>query len=395
MAYTTGTSANYNQLLEDLDAWLVGTVGWTQRQFTTGLSDWAVAVVIAGGGTGYAVDDVLTVSGGTYTVQTTLTVTSVSGGVIDGIEITERGAYTATPSNPVSVTGGTGSGATFNMTWALLPEQSIRASWEADGAGTGKHMFLNMQNEYDVGNGFYSWKIYGATAWDSDEADDFGAQPGAGGPTYFNLWQNEIEYWFYGNDRRVIVIAKCSTNYMSMYGGFFLPYSEPSEYPFPHCIIASYPDIQKPDYNNARNSMIADPGANGAAWYRRRTTETWWPIENQANSTASIAPSTGQRAFMWPHKTGRTQSSGTGAEYWGPNGFHAMKLNYNDESPLIPCQIIDLDDLTVVGALEGVFSTCGFNRSTEQLVTVGSRSFRLFQRAFRNQAGDFFAVEEV
>jgi len=397
MAYTSGTSANYNQLLEDLDSWLVGTVGWTQRQFTSGLADMAVAVAINGGGTGYAVDDVLTVSGGTYTTQTTLTVTSVAAGVIDGIEITEPGSYTALPSNPVSVTGGSGSSATFNLTWALRNDQNIRASWEADGAGAGKHMFLNIETQYDIGNGYYSWKLWGATAWDSGESGDFGAQPGAGGPSFFNLWQNSIDYWFYANDRRVIVVAKCSTNYMSMYAGFFLPFALPSEYPFPHCIIGSYPDIQAPDYNNARNSMIADPGANGAAWYRRRTTETWIEIENQANSATSIAPSTGQRAFLWPHKTGRTQGYGTGsqADYWGPNGFHAMKLNYEDESPLMQCHIIDLLDLTCVGALEGVYSTTGFNRSTEQVITVGSRTFRLFQRAFRNQAGDFFAVEEV
>lgn len=396
MAFTSGSAANYNQLLEDLDAWLVATVGWTQEQFTTTPQSWASAVVIVGGGTGYAVSDVLTVSGGTFATATMLTVTSVAAGVIDGIEVTEEGDYTVTPSNPVSATGGTGSGATFTMTWVLLPEQNLRASWKAPGNGTGVEMYLNVQTEYDVGDGFYSWKLFGATDYDSNEASDFGAMPGAGGPTYFNLWQNVISYWFYANDRRVIVIAKCSTNYMSMYGGFFLPFALPTEYPFPFALIASYPEIQKPDYNNARNSMIADPGADGAAWYRRRTTETWHEVENQASSTGSVLSASGQRAFIWPHKTGKTQGSGSGdVDFWSEYGFGGMKLNYLNETPLVQCHIIDLDDLTCVGALEGVYSTSGFGRTVEQTVTISSRTFRLFQRAFRNQAGDFFAVEEV
>lgn len=394
MALTTGTAANHNDLLDKLQAWLVGTVGWTQLAYTD-VDKEATAVAIAGGGTGYAVDDVLTVSGGTYSTQTTLTVTSVSGGVIDGIEVTEPGQYSVIPSNPVSVTGGSGSGATFNMTYDFITTLDMTLSLQAPGNGASARVYLNFETLHNEGNAYYSWRLYGATAYDAGEA--FGSMPGAGGPTYFNLWQNTIDYWFYANDRRVIVVAKCSTNYMSMYAGFFLPYALPSEYPFPLALIASYPEIQAADVNNARNSMIADPGGDGAAWYRRRTTETWVELQNQSSSAASIAPKTGQRPFVWPHKTGRTPYSGTGTNpnYWGPDGFHTMKLNANSESVLFQCQIIDLDDYTIVGALEGVFSTTGFNRATEQQLTVDTRTFRLFQRAFRNQPGDFFAVEEV
>lgn len=89
----------------------------------TGLSE-AVGAAIAGGGTGYTVDDDLTVSGGTGTAAT-LNVTSVSTGVIDGIEILTAGSYSAIPGNPVSVTGGTGTGATFNLTFDQLGEDYV------------------------------------------------------------------------------------------------------------------------------------------------------------------------------------------------------------------------------------------------------------------------------
>ena len=77
------------------------------------VSGWDVAIV--SGGTGYKVNDELTVSGGTGTAMK-LIVTSVSAGVITGALPLDTGNYSAIPTNPVSVTGGTGSSATFNLT---------------------------------------------------------------------------------------------------------------------------------------------------------------------------------------------------------------------------------------------------------------------------------------
>lgn len=75
------------------------------------------ASTVVSGGTGYAVNNVLTVSGGTCTTQPQLTVASVSGGVITAVTDTTAGSCTVLPSDPVSVTGGAGTGATFNLDW--------------------------------------------------------------------------------------------------------------------------------------------------------------------------------------------------------------------------------------------------------------------------------------
>ena len=77
-------------------------------------------ITIVSGGTGYTVGDTLTVVGGTsISGAATLTVNSVSGGVITAIFNLNFAGYTVLPTNPVSVTGGTGSGATFNLTYSL------------------------------------------------------------------------------------------------------------------------------------------------------------------------------------------------------------------------------------------------------------------------------------
>jgi hypothetical protein len=78
----------------------------------------AVSATVVAGGTGYAVGNTLTVVGGLGQLDTELTVTTIGGGgVITGISISNAGQYTEIPTNPVSVTGGAGSAATFNITF--------------------------------------------------------------------------------------------------------------------------------------------------------------------------------------------------------------------------------------------------------------------------------------
>ena len=81
-------------------------------------------------GNNYSVGDQLTVSGGTGTAAL-LTVTSIIDpdlndlGPIDSFIITGNGLYTTKPTNSVSVTGGTGSSATFNLTYASPPPAAL------------------------------------------------------------------------------------------------------------------------------------------------------------------------------------------------------------------------------------------------------------------------------
>jgi hypothetical protein len=78
-----------------------------------------VSAVVTAGGTGYVVGDVLTVSGGTFVTAATLTVSAVLGGVVTAVTVTSGGLYTALPANPVAVTGGHGTGATFTVAFGL------------------------------------------------------------------------------------------------------------------------------------------------------------------------------------------------------------------------------------------------------------------------------------
>ncbi len=80
---------------------------------TNRLGAWSVGSVAAGG-SGYTNGDALTISGGTCTIQPTMTA-AVTAGAVTGATVVSSGDCTVFPSDPVSVTGGSGAGATFDM----------------------------------------------------------------------------------------------------------------------------------------------------------------------------------------------------------------------------------------------------------------------------------------
>lgn len=105
------------------------TKTWAQEGFSSDLSDAITAVTVDAGGTNYSVNDVLTI------VQTivanrpgiggTATVTSVDGsGAITGISVTTRGSGYGLGSG-VAVIGGSGSGATLNISGITRAEQRL------------------------------------------------------------------------------------------------------------------------------------------------------------------------------------------------------------------------------------------------------------------------------
>jgi len=78
-----------------------------------GLAD----IEIASGGTGYVVDDILTVLGGISSLAAQFRVAEVTAGVITEIEMTRIGDYSIVPlTPPASTSGGSGTGATVNFT---------------------------------------------------------------------------------------------------------------------------------------------------------------------------------------------------------------------------------------------------------------------------------------
>lgn len=76
-----------------------------------------------------------------------------------------------------------------------------------------------------------------------------------------------------------------------------------------------------------------------------------------------------------------------------------MRPNLSGEMPLIQCHIVAPNENggkgALMGALDGVYDTSGFNRIAEQTVTFGGSTFRLFPNMYRSNNSSFMAIEEV
>jgi hypothetical protein len=87
-------------------------------------------VTIVNGGTGYAVNDEILISGGTFTTQARYRITAVSAGVVTTLTPIATPNYQALPTNPASTTAaiGTGSGLTLTVNWAVTGQSFTAGS---------------------------------------------------------------------------------------------------------------------------------------------------------------------------------------------------------------------------------------------------------------------------
>lgn len=87
----------------------------------------AASATVQAGGSGYAVGDTITETGGTAITNAVFTVATISGSAVSTVTVAYPGNYTVAPSNPVSQgsTSGSGTGCTLNITFAAQFASSI------------------------------------------------------------------------------------------------------------------------------------------------------------------------------------------------------------------------------------------------------------------------------
>jgi len=188
-------------------------------------ADEATAVAISVAGTGYTVDDIVTILGGTYTEAVTVKITSVSGGVPTAVTVLTGGDYSSTPSNPASTSGGTGSGLTLTMTWTAHVDE-----W--------KYLMLHNTNsdqyigfkcfKFVSGDAAYLLQLAGFTGFNSSSTpweDQPGCtcQEGVTDDCYVPLSGGgtpaTIYYWISIHDERMVAVFKVGSGYPNMYIG--------------------------------------------------------------------------------------------------------------------------------------------------------------------------------
>lgn len=417
-----------------------------------------IAAAINAGGSGYAIGDILTVTGGTVVsgLTCTLEVTNVSATVITGIRVFNCGAYSSNPGNPVSVTGGGGSLATFNLTfetqnWTInrnvassssaIPYNTIQAGGSAptierelqlQGPGTAgaDEIYIGFLQVRDTGQGSFNWHVAGMTGYDNGQS--FEDQPGFSYVSpqeiaaFVPLTNGAIECWIHVTPRHLKGVLRIGSTYQSFYAGFLNVFGTPAEFPYPLYISGCTTRWNGLfSASGVSQSGLCDPGAftstagnnrgpGGIRWYDG----SWRGVSNwDFNATSRfvgtqdilIAPcatfSPNDNDFPEPDRY-----MGTFADRrWlavipdtGVPGIPTMNLfpaddSGGDQTVLMPNVIFsNQPSIQLVGELADVVwgSTLGNNIVSQDRVIVGGVYYRAFQNCNRSDAFAFNFLRE-
>lgn len=277
------------------------------------------------------------------------------------------------------------------------------------GAGVGKQVFVEIYTENNLTNSFYGWRMRGMT--DFTLGDPEGTHPGAQQtPVYFNIWQNAIDYWFYVNDRRFIVVAKMGTSYSSMHAGFFLPWATPANYPFPLFIGGTFGKLEAYNNTDSHHRFFADPGGypysttgTQAGGQLRLPNGQWSYVSNQQVTGSNDYPASWgsgyNYCFIHPFSGGRNNRnfSGVSLRYSTSGLLESMVRTRQNEMGMWPLtlQHAQAGGQGALGAIDGAYAVPGLNMVSQQIVTLGLRNFMAFQNIHRTSGNDFIAIEEI
>lgn len=440
MAFVTATATDYKDLLDQL------------LEIIT--NDYVTTAAVNAGGTGYVVDDILTVAGGTSTHTATLRVTSVSGGVIDGIQVEQHGAYSADPTLTANaVTGGTGSSATIDLTmqvgeWATLRDQ-VHSSVEqeviiqGDGSGTDE-IYCGIRTFQDGGVSAYNWELAGFSGYDGGLAwdDQPGISPGRydaadtalEGGQFVLLDNASITFWIIHTGRSIKGVTKIGSTYSSFFLGFLDVYATTSESVYPLYIAGSC--AQKDTlFNSSRgcHTNFIDPrskddGASDSASSAvfKYVDGNWYSIANAAEDTGVATTSLVLRSTNVVNPTGTqnedmatktaentflsnpNEASGKDPQFWSvykspTNASPTYQLRPtpdtpDDKTPFWPCMISMTSPATnFAGEIPGAYwlTKAGSSITAEDEIVVGTDRYLVFSSANQTDDWNYFAVKKT
>lgn len=396
MAVEEGTASNHVDLLERLRRFVCGhatydtplltgagngtmtiddtypsgvTETWTVTctdATTPGAEVWSVTGSVSGAQTdattGVAYDD--------EPIQFTITVGATNFAVSD--------QFTFSTSEGVMTTAGQ---AWEELRYIALVDQDL-LQLKGKGLSGTDEIFVNVAWFSIETSDVYYWLMEGATGYDA--SFDWGDQPGNSPRVRMHLWNQPIPYWFIANGRRIIVVAKVSTTYHAMYAGWYLPYFSPTEFSYPFYIGGNTVTASNRwSTTSANDGNFWNPGNDTA--YLRNADGNWVEVTNHYLQSGN---------WSW-----RTDSTFTGMWPWLRNGSskpepYDIRNNRDGSYSLLPSVIVSrANGEHLYGQLDGVYWVSGFANASENEITIGGDTYKVFQDINRTGRNDYAAIK--
>lgn len=294
-----------------------------------------------------------------------------------------------------------------------------------DGSGADE-IYVGVQTYFRSSSGAHNWELAGFTGFDNGL--DFDEQPGISpgrrdsgneGGAFVPLTDQQIDYWFYVNARRIIVIAKIGSTYVNCYLGFVNPFGTTSEFPYPLVIAGCTTDDETPfGSNRVGFSGLTDPirhsqsdSIQGPMLYRN-TDGGWLGFQNGEEDGSDRNAET-ERCVL---PAGRPSTPIAPRNNWYGNNLDYQDFIPNSNNPgnpfliwvpttmaggdlyiPIPATLAMRDpSVNLIGQLDDVFWISAFpGIVSEDTITIGLDTYRIFQNCNRTEQFTFLAIREV
>lgn len=258
---------------------------------------------------------------------------------------------------------------------------------KAPGLSTTEAIYVQLQAFNS--SGYWNWRMRGATGYNSGQP--WASQPGASPDTFLSLWNASIPYTFIANGQRVVVIAQVGTVFESAYLGKFLPYGQPSQYPYPLFIGGT---------SIVHNTLASDVTGNHSAFFDPTTAYVYWvdgswqAFQNVSAAGLGTNPDyTGRQ--VWPYIYGGAATEPT----W-------MQPNLDGTYPLFPTRLemysstfpatgSTTPPANALGELDGVFFVPGVSITSGTTITISGVTYLVLQNCFRTAENSFAAIKEA
>jgi hypothetical protein len=385
---------------------------------------------VSAGGTGYSVNDTLTLVGGlgddtaaTYNVDT------LSGSAVATVSLVTAGHYAEPLTTPVATTVAPAGGTGCTLTPTFVDNDTDFNEAILKGIGGGSDSIYVGIRTFKEGSSAYNWELAGMTGYDAGllYENQAGISPGryddpistARPGCYTPLNNSTLTYWMSVTPRRIALVAKSGSTYPNAYLGWLDQFGTAAEYDYPFLVMGCQTEYATvfSDTKIAYSGMcdpIADNDDDLGPGYVRDPSGNWRAVRNSEISFSTRSEVTD--CVVWP---GGTPAPPSGADLYytnvyegndfipanGTPGIQQIEImqtpdSGGNQSILMPATVLEsVPDKIALGEMTGVFAVSAVSDSTslvtEDTVTIGNRVYKVFQNCNRSNTWALFALEQA
>lgn len=234
---------------------------------------------------------------------------------------------------------------------------------------------IKLKPVYSIVSNRYNLELVGVPNWNPLVSQD--AQFNMSSPVYVHLWNSSMPYTLVANGRRFMFICQVSTTVQAAYGGFFLPYSLPAEYPYPLAVGGSS-DQSTWDYtqSNVEHSHFVNP-SDALKLYS--PANTWLSVTNffVASNTYSWQPLGSSNTVLLPY------ASATNSARWR-TVWSQLRECLGGQYPIHPLIILTaLPTRGRLGVLDGCGHLPGIGNTHGSTITIDGANYMVVQNVAR------------